>query len=562
MNNFLHGIRGKIASMVIIQVLVLVALLGIVTFSFKNLMDNYKHTDHVGIPAIQNLGELKSAMNTSIRYAWGSYIADLKNPELRAQRAEKGKKAMHDFTQALAILQKLELEGEQKDGPSRIDEAWRGVEPILSEIFDLVVKNTQKDNDAARQKIESSIQTLKVLEEEVQKLLDSERAFVNGDVDGDIKEAQKQLLLILILSVSAIVVIATIAYFISRSLVGQLLEITVKIGHAGVEVNGASVQLSHSAQGLSEASTEGAASLQETVASVEELSSMVKLNSDNAKQAASLSHSSRTSAEQGESEIKQLISAMGEISQTSKKVEEIINVIDDIAFQTNLLALNAAVEAARAGEQGKGFAVVAEAVRGLAARSASAAKEIATMIHDSVEKTANGSKVADRSGEVFKNIVASVKKVSDLNNEIASASVEQSNGLGQISKAMNQLDANTQNNARAASEAAASAEEMSAQSQLLQQMVGDLAYVVEGRRDLEHKSVAIKAKVAENKIVKKTEAPKATVKTSHGVAPKVAKAAATVVATPTPAKVKAEEVIPFDDAPAKKKSTVGSTQGF
>jgi methyl-accepting chemotaxis protein len=207
---------------------------------------------------------------------------------------------------------------------------------------------------------------------------------------------------------------------------------------------------------------------------------MVKLNADHAREASALSHQSREAAEQGEKEITTLISAMADMAKGSKKIEEIISVIDDIAFQTNLLALNAAVEAARAGEQGKGFAVVAEAVRNLAQRSAVAAKDITVLIKDSVEKAESGSKIADSSGEVLKNIVTSVKKVSDLNTEIASASQEQSTGIGQISKAMNQLDQATQTNAASAEEVAASSEEMSSQADALQKMVADLTEIVEG----------------------------------------------------------------------------------
>ncbi|MBC7740969.1 MAG: chemotaxis protein [Bdellovibrionaceae bacterium] len=252
----------------------------------------------------------------------------------------------------------------------------------------------------------------------------------------------------------------------------KIMLLTQNVADASTQVGAASQQLSSSA-------TQGASSLEETVASLEELLSMVQLNAENSKQAAALSQGSRASAETGELEIRKLISAVSDVSKSSKEIAEIITVIDTIAFQTNLLALNAAVEAARAGDHGKGFAVVAEAVRNLALRSASAAKDISKLIKESVIKTENGVDIADASGLVLKEIVSSVKKVAELNNEIAAASQQQSNGLSQISKAMNQLDGVTQGNA-------ATAEQASGQAVNLQSLVIELTTVIEGQAN--HKS--------------------------------------------------------------------------
>ena len=205
------------------------------------------------------------------------------------------------------------------------------------------------------------------------------------------------------------------------------------------------------------------------------------MNSDNAKQAEALSMTSKERAENGETEIKNLIDSMTEISQASKKIEEIITVIDDISFQKNLLALNAAVEAARAGEQGKSFAVVADAVRALAQRSAESAKGISALIRDNVDKIERGMTVADKSGAVLTEIVTSVKKVSDLNGEIATASGEQTTGIQQVGKAMNQLDRGSQENAAASEEIAATSEQISMQAKQMHSLVQDLDILVSGK---------------------------------------------------------------------------------
>jgi len=230
-------------------------------------------------------------------------------------------------------------------------------------------------------------------------------------------------------------------------------------------------QLGEISQRLSSGATEAASSLQETAASIEELSSMVKLNADHAREASALSINSRQAVEEGERRMQGLHQVMREISASSKKIEDIIDLIDDIAFQTNLLALNAAVEAARAGENGKGFAVVAEAVRTLAQKSASAAKEISTLIRSSTAQVERGVKSTDLNEASLREILISVKKVSDLNDEIAGASREQAGGIEQISKAINQLDQATQLNAASAEQSAATASELNHQSLNLGQFV-------------------------------------------------------------------------------------------
>jgi methyl-accepting chemotaxis protein len=210
-----------------------------------------------------------------------------------------------------------------------------------------------------------------------------------------------------------------------------------------------------------------ASSLEETASSMEELTSTVKQNADNARQANQLAVSASSVASQGGKVVAQVVDTMGSIKDSSRKIVDIIGVIDGIAFQTNILALNAAVEAARAGEQGRGFAVVASEVRNLAQRSAGAAKEIKALIGDSVDKVDAGSKLVDEAGQTMTLIVTSIRQVADIMGEITAATEEQSNGIEEVNEAITQMDEMTQQNAALVEQAAAAAESMQEQSHKL-----------------------------------------------------------------------------------------------
>jgi len=322
-----------------------------------------------------------------------------------------------------------------------------------------------------------------------------------------------------ILLVAGVGISVVVAFFIIRSITGPLKKVIEGLTEASTQLDSASKEISSSSQSLAEGSSEQASSLEETSSSMEEISTMTKQNSDNAQEAAGLAQKCSDSAGQGNVAVREMCDSidkmnstsmeivdsmsdsMDDINKSSNEIAEITKVIDGIAFQTNLLALNAAVEAARAGEHGKGFAVVAEEVRNLAQRSASAAKDTASLITSCVDKAGKGTELTNRSKEAMQSILDDVKKSTDntntslqeivgnvdkvttLTKEIATASVEQSAGIEQVGNAVQQMDEITQRTAANAEEAASAAEELSAQAETTKEQIEILSAQVGGSDD-------------------------------------------------------------------------------
>jgi methyl-accepting chemotaxis protein len=268
---------------------------------------------------------------------------------------------------------------------------------------------------------------------------------VNGEYDGSLEQLQTA----------------------TNTSIDNLAQLVQQIRNTANSMSTSAKEVALANQDLSRRTEGQASSLEETAASMEEMTATVQQNADNARQASQLAVGAREQAQGGGNVVDQAVVAMSAITESSKKIADIIGVIDEIAFQTNLLALNAAVEAARAGDQGRGFAVVASEVRNLAQRSAEAAKEIKALIQDSLDKVEDGSQLVNQSGSQLSEIVDSVKKVSDIIAEIAAASEEQSAGINQVNQAVAAMDQGTQQNAAMVEEAAAASESMQQQSHAL-----------------------------------------------------------------------------------------------
>ncbi|MGL4208938.1 MAG: methyl-accepting chemotaxis protein, partial [Candidatus Adiutrix sp.] len=288
----------------------------------------------------------------------------------------------------------------------------------------------------------------------------------------------------------AFVLGAIMSFFIIRSITGPINELITVLNRDASSVDEAAVGLTSSSNTLSSGATANAASLEETSAALEEVSSMTKGNASNAAEANSLMAQATGAVKRADESMSKVIVAMEEISVSGNEIGKIIKSIDEIAFQTNLLALNAAVEAARAGEAGAGFAVVADEVRNLAIRSADAAKSTSDLIEKTIHNISSGSDMVSVTAENFQTVQTHASKVEDLLAEVAAASREQSQGIEQITAAMNEMDKVTQSNAASASDAADAAGDLSTRAADLLTAVDSLTKLVHGNHGAPHKSAS------------------------------------------------------------------------
>jgi methyl-accepting chemotaxis protein len=319
------------------------------------------------------------------------------------------------------------------------------------------------------------------LEEALGRMKVSVAAEMNEATAEAAKVLSRASLLAIVAFISGFVLIGTVLYIMSRSIIKTVTEVSMSLDNASSQVAEAAGEISSSSQTLADGASRQAASVEESSASMEEVASMSRRDADNAREADSLMREAKKVINEAGNSMAKMTGSMGDISAASSETQKIVKTIDEIAFQTNLLALNAAVEAARAGEAGAGFAVVADEVRNLAMRAAEAARNTSGLIDGTVQKVQVGTSLVNETSRSFNSVTEAADRIAVLISEIASSADEQATALDQMNGALQEIETVTQSNASAAEEAAAASEELTGQAEMMKSFVEDLLAFVEGR---------------------------------------------------------------------------------
>lgn len=465
-----------------------------------NYMDHQVHTlSEERLPISLGISQMKAEINGVFRFAWLAYIRsnDLK---LRSDSLAMTEKSLVLFEEAFKKVESQNLA--EKNRVLFNDEIKAHTLDLKNEInkgIVLLQKNDAASDSEAKAVIGKAglnfgIPMTKILTQMLENAESYNKQTISNIYERTITIRQS----LIVGSALLMLLFFVYGYWMTNKLSSELQKISQSILSASQKMNSGSYELSSASTELSSSAVETASSLEETVASAEEITSTVKINTEHSMKALQVSKDSSGLSQVGYQETLNLKQSYEQLAISSKKIEAMTSLIEDISFQTNLLALNAAVEAARAGEQGKGFAVVADAVRSLAQRSSEAAKEISVVIHDNVAKTSEGFQSAIKTVEILKKIETSVSEVATFNEQIAFANKEQLLGLQQISIALNQIDQASQSNAAASEQVSATSNELSLGSSQLDQLVENLNYIILGA-DLKNNSAHLKHSVLDVK---------------------------------------------------------------
>jgi methyl-accepting chemotaxis protein len=506
LNNMKIGQRLGLGFGLMLALLILVAIFGLENMNALNAaVDKIVNNNNVQIKNVTDLRDAQRRIAINVR----DIILTSDEAEM-ANIAKTIEGAWQEYDQAVATLDKMIADPQLRAQLEKIAAARNTAAPLIAKTQQLGRENK---NDEAVSLMKSSVMpATRAWQADLTKMMEAQAVRNQAELAAGQVEFRQARMLLIGVAVIALLAAVAIGFFITRSItlpMRRAVDVakTVAAGDltSHIEVNStdetgellaalkdmngslqtivgqvrsgtetlatASNEIATGNLDLSSRTEQQAGALEETASSMEELTSTVKQNAENARQANQLAMSASNVAMRGGEVVSDVVITMNSINESAKQIVDIIGVIDGIAFQTNILALNAAVEAARAGEQGRGFAVVASEVRNLAQRSAAAAKEIKTLIGDSVEKVGQGSRLVQQAGSTMDEIVASVRRVTDIMGEITAASQEQEAGIEQINQAIGEMDSVTQQNAALVEEAAAAAQSLQEQSGQLEELV-------------------------------------------------------------------------------------------
>lgn len=476
------GLRAKMFFTILFPIVAFVIMIVLAFVSNSVLSSIIANSNEVLTPKVQYMGDMISARNAFAYHAW----ALLGNPDdikSRKENLDQAKQALVDFEKAWSSYEKLPREEKQEfEILESVKKVRTDIGNINNAIIEILEKNTKDDDSVAKEFLGTEwIKLALPLKEAIDKsrvlMMEKKAEFEAKSVT---RVTQFRYGLFATAAIGILISLLSIG-IISHKITDSIGKIVHRLRESSELIDSTAHKLDTESNTLSTSAATSASSLEQTAASLEQISSMVGLNASHAKEASGLSQQSCGTATHGEKEIRFLISSIQDINTASKKISEIVHLIDDISFQTNLLALNASVEAARAGEQGRGFAVVADAVRQLAHKSAAAAKEISSLIQDSVNKVEKGSELADKSGVLLTDITQLIQKVSDINKEIALSTGEQSKGVTSITEQVNLLNINVQGNANTSGAIAASTKDLSVQANVMNSVVKELHEITFGK---------------------------------------------------------------------------------